>query len=145
MLEYVQGAGFVGIAVALMGRSHPLGIALAALLFGLLYQGGTELSFAKPDINRDMIVQLVYQGLAEVATGPFPRNKRGYLELPPYGFDTERARQLLDDAHYDRSRRPTLYVTATRSADIEASQRTGTLWAVETDASGPLRLRPGAL
>jgi len=39
----------------------------------------------------------------------------------------------------------TLYVTATRSADIEASQRTGTLWAVETDASGPLPLRPGAL
>lgn len=40
---------------------------------------------------------------------------------------------------------PRLYVTATRSADIEASQRTGTLWAVETDASGPLQLRPGAL
>jgi len=40
---------------------------------------------------------------------------------------------------------PTLYVTATRSADIEASQRTGTLWAVETDANGPLQLRPGAL
>lgn len=40
---------------------------------------------------------------------------------------------------------PTLYVTATRSADIEASQRTGTLWAVETDATGPLPLRPGAL
>ena len=40
---------------------------------------------------------------------------------------------------------PTLYVTATRSADIEASQRTGTLWAVDTDASGPLPLRPGAL
>ena len=39
----------------------------------------------------------------------------------------------------------TLYVTATRSADIEASQRTGTLWAVETDASGPLPLRAGAL
>jgi gluconolactonase len=39
----------------------------------------------------------------------------------------------------------TLYVTATRSADIEASQRTGTLWAVDTDASGPLPLRPGAL
>jgi gluconolactonase len=40
---------------------------------------------------------------------------------------------------------PTLYVTGTRSADIEASQRTGTLWAVDTDASGPLPLRPGAL
>jgi general nucleoside transport system permease protein len=61
LLEYVQGAGFVGIAVALMGRNHPLGIILAAMLFGLLYQGGTELSFAKVHINRDMVV--VIQGL----------------------------------------------------------------------------------
>jgi ABC-type uncharacterized transport system permease subunit len=60
LLEFVGGAGFVGIAVALMGRSHPLGIVLAAMLFGLLYQGGTELSFAKPAISRDMIV--VIQG-----------------------------------------------------------------------------------
>lgn len=30
----------------------------------------------------------------------------------------------------------TLYVTATRVPDIEASQRTGTLWRVETDATG---------
>ena len=29
-----------------------------------------------------------------------------------------------------------LYVTATREADIEASQRTGTFWRVETDATG---------
>ena len=48
LLEFVGGAGFVGIAVALMGRSHPVGIVLAAMLFGLLYQGGAELSFAKP-------------------------------------------------------------------------------------------------
>ncbi len=37
-----------------------------------------------------------------------------------------------------------LYVTATREADIEASQRTGTFWRVETDATG-LELIPGAL
>jgi len=37
-----------------------------------------------------------------------------------------------------------LYVTATRSADIEASQRTGTFWRVETDATG-LDLIPGRL
>jgi general nucleoside transport system permease protein len=61
LLEFVGGAGFVGIAVALMGRSHPIGIVLSAMLFGLLYQGGTELSFAKPLISRDMIV--VIQGL----------------------------------------------------------------------------------
>jgi gluconolactonase len=40
---------------------------------------------------------------------------------------------------------PTLYVTATHVAEIEASQRTGTLWAVETDAAGGLPLIPGAL
>ena len=39
-LDSVQGAGFVGIAVALMGRSHPVGVLIAALLFGALYQGG---------------------------------------------------------------------------------------------------------
>jgi gluconolactonase len=39
----------------------------------------------------------------------------------------------------------TLYVTATHVAEIEASQRTGTLWAIETDATGGLPLLPGAL
>ncbi len=37
-----------------------------------------------------------------------------------------------------------LYVTATREADIEASQRTGTFWRIETDATG-LELIPGRL
>ena len=67
LLEFAGGAGFVGIAVALMGRSHPIGIILAAMLFGLLYQGGTELSFARPLISRDMIV--VIQGLVILFMG----------------------------------------------------------------------------
>ena len=49
VLDYTAGAGFVGIAVALMGRSHPFGIVLASILFGALYQGGAELAFEKPD------------------------------------------------------------------------------------------------
>lgn len=56
ILEFSAGYGFVGIAVALMGRGHPFGIVLAALLFGMLYQGGAELSFEEPRITRDMIV-----------------------------------------------------------------------------------------
>jgi gluconolactonase len=40
---------------------------------------------------------------------------------------------------------PALYVTATRSADIEASERTGTFWRVDTDAAGGLELIPGRL
>ncbi len=40
---------------------------------------------------------------------------------------------------------PTLYVTATKVAEIHAEQRTGTFWSVETDATGPLPLLGGAL
>ena len=36
VLDFPAGYGFVGIAVALMGRNHPVGIVLAAMLFGAL-------------------------------------------------------------------------------------------------------------
>jgi ABC-type uncharacterized transport system permease subunit len=58
LLEFTAGYGFIGIAVALMGRNHPLGIVLAAILFGVLFQGGTELAFEHPAITRDMIVTI---------------------------------------------------------------------------------------
>ncbi len=38
----------------------------------------------------------------------------------------------------------TLYVTATRTAEIHADERTGSLWRVDTDAAG-LPLLPGAV
>jgi ABC-type uncharacterized transport system permease subunit len=58
LLEFSSGYGFIGIAVALMGRAHPIGIVLASILFGMLYQGGTELSFEMPRVTRDMIVAI---------------------------------------------------------------------------------------
>ena len=67
LLEFTAGYGFVGIAVALMGRGHPLGIVLASVLFGALYQGGAELSFEIPRITRDMVV--VIQGLVILFAG----------------------------------------------------------------------------
>jgi len=66
-LDFVGGAGFVGIAVALMGRSHPVGIVPAAILFGMLYQGGAEISFEMPQISRDMIT--IIQGLVILFAG----------------------------------------------------------------------------
>ncbi len=66
-LEFTAGYGFVGIAVALMGRSRSLGIIIAAVLFGALYQGGTELAFEKPSITSDMIV--LVQGLVILTAG----------------------------------------------------------------------------
>ncbi|KQT83046.1 ABC transporter permease [Aurantimonas sp. Leaf443] len=67
VIDFPSGAGFVGIAVALMGRGHPVGIVLAALLFGVLYQGGAELAFDMPSISRDMIV--IIQGLVILFAG----------------------------------------------------------------------------
>jgi ABC-type uncharacterized transport system permease subunit len=77
ILEFVGGAGFVGIAVSLLGRSHPLGVILAALLFGILYQGGAELSFQKPTISRDMIV--VIQGLVILFMGALEQVFRPHI------------------------------------------------------------------
>ena len=66
-LDFPQTAGFVGIAVALIGRSHPIGIVPAAVLFGMLYQGGAEIAFEMPAISRDMIV--IIQGLVILFAG----------------------------------------------------------------------------
>jgi ABC-type uncharacterized transport system permease subunit len=67
LIDFPGGAGFVGIAVALMGRNHPFGIFLSAVLFGALAQGGSQLAFDMPKINRDMVV--VIQGLVILFCG----------------------------------------------------------------------------
>ncbi|WBU57230.1 ABC transporter permease [Paracoccus sediminicola] len=77
VLNNVEGAGFIGIAVALMGRNHPLGVALAALLFGFLYQGGGELALWT-SIPRELIV--VIQALVILFTGALDNMVRMPLE-----------------------------------------------------------------
>ena len=67
LLEFVSGAGFTGIAVALMGRNHPLGIVVASLLFGALFQGGAEVAFEVRGFSRDMVVML--QGFIVLFSG----------------------------------------------------------------------------
>jgi simple sugar transport system permease protein len=78
LLNFVGGAGYVGIAVSLMGRNHPVGIVLAAILFGALYQGGSELSFDMPKLTRDMVV--VIQGLIILVCGALEYALRGPIE-----------------------------------------------------------------
>jgi len=77
-LNFVAGAGFTGIAVALMGRNHPFGIVLASLLFGAIQQGGAELSFDIPSITREMVV--VIQGLMILFSGALAHLARPFLE-----------------------------------------------------------------
>ena len=83
LLGFTAGYGFTGIAVALMGRNHPFGIFLASLLFGALYQGGTELDFEFSSITREMV--LLIQGLIILFSGALaymlnPLVERVYLK-----------------------------------------------------------------
>ena len=77
VLNATEGAGFIGIAVALMGRSHPLGVFIAAILFGFLYQGGAELALWTK-IPRELIV--VIQALVILFTGALDNMVRMPLE-----------------------------------------------------------------
>ncbi len=86
-LNFVEGFGFTGIAVALMGRNHPIGVILASLLFGFLYQGGAELSF-EFGVDRNIVV--VLQGLVILFSGALehmfrPRIEALYLSLTRKG------------------------------------------------------------
>lgn len=78
ILNFVAGYGFAGIAVSLMGRNHPLGVVLASLLFGLLYQGGAELAFEFPRITREMVVTI--QGLVILFSGALTYMTKPYVE-----------------------------------------------------------------
>jgi ABC-type uncharacterized transport system permease subunit len=76
VLNFTAGYGFTGIAVALMGRNHPIGIFLAALLFGALTQGGGELDFEFQSITREMV--LLIQGMIILFSGAL-----AYMFNPP--------------------------------------------------------------
>jgi len=77
VLNAVEGAGFIGIAVALMGRSHPVGVLMAAILFGVLYQGGAMLSL---QTNIPIQLILVIQALVILFTGALDNMVRMPLE-----------------------------------------------------------------
>jgi simple sugar transport system permease protein len=54
---FSTGLGFTGIAVALLGRNHPLGVVLAAVLFGILNTGALEVDIFT-DIPRELVIVL---------------------------------------------------------------------------------------
>ena len=61
---FTGGAGLIGIAVALAGRAHPVGIMLAALAFATLSQGGLAIHALVPKQMADILQGVVIIGIA---------------------------------------------------------------------------------
>jgi ABC-type uncharacterized transport system permease subunit len=61
---FAGGAGFLGIAVALVGRNHPFGILGAALLFATLSQGGLAVNAIVPKQLTDILTAVVILAVA---------------------------------------------------------------------------------
>jgi general nucleoside transport system permease protein len=59
--DFSPGYGYTGIAVALLGRSHPLGVVLAALLFGALTRASLFVDIFTDHVSRE--IMLIIQGL----------------------------------------------------------------------------------
>ena len=66
-----RGAGFLGIAVALLGRGHPGGVVAGALLFGLLSHGGLAVADLVPRELVDVLQGVTV--LAVVVAAPLAR------------------------------------------------------------------------
>jgi ABC-type uncharacterized transport system permease subunit len=76
--------GFDGIAVALLGQNTPLGVVLAAFLFGVLKNGGSVLNITFPELTRDvvnMVLALVVLFIA--ARGFLPERLTNPLRRTP--------------------------------------------------------------
>ncbi len=67
---FAAGAGFMGIAVALVGRNHPVGVILAALFFATLSQGGLAINAVVPkqlvEVLEGIVILAVAASVPEV-------------------------------------------------------------------------------
>jgi simple sugar transport system permease protein len=61
---FASGAGFLGIAVAIVGRNHPIGVVLAALVFATMSQGGLAVNAVVPKQMVDVLQAVVIIAVA---------------------------------------------------------------------------------
>lgn len=70
--------GFVGIAVALLGRNHPVGVFLAAILFAILLRGGIFVDAYTVHVSKDIVdmlqgIVIVFVAAEAVFRGPLKK------------------------------------------------------------------------
>jgi simple sugar transport system permease protein len=71
------GNGFMGIAVALLGRGHPAGIVVSAFLFATLSHGGLEVSELVPKELVEILQAVIILAVAAAAAWSFRARARG--------------------------------------------------------------------
>jgi simple sugar transport system permease protein len=62
--SFASGAGFLGIAVAIVGRNHPIGVVLAAFVFATMSQGGLAVNAVVPKQIVDVLQAVVIIAVA---------------------------------------------------------------------------------
>ncbi|MGN6108442.1 MAG: ABC transporter permease [Kofleriaceae bacterium] len=85
-----RGTGFLGISVALLGRSSPIGVAIAALLLAFLSSGGLAVADLVPKELTEMLQGVVV--LAVAAAGPWVRKREREAIPTEAEIRTRRAR-----------------------------------------------------
>jgi simple sugar transport system permease protein len=70
--------GFTGIAVALLGRNHPIGVIISALLFAVLQRGGIPVDAFTEHVTKDIVQVLqgtiiLFVAAEAIFRGPFGR------------------------------------------------------------------------
>ena len=70
--------GFTGIAVALLGRNHPVGVLLAALLFAVLIRGGVPVDAFTQHVTKDIVqilqaIVILFVAAEALFRGPFAK------------------------------------------------------------------------
>ena len=67
--SFASGAGFLGIAVAIVGRNNPIGVVLAALVFATISQGGLAVNAVVPKHIVDVLQAVVIIAVAASVPG----------------------------------------------------------------------------
>lgn len=87
---FSAGIGFDAIAVALLGRSHPVGILLAGLLFGALEAGGRQMQ-----VDAGVSIDLI--GIVQALIIVFVAAPLLVKQILPFGFSAISKKSVSDD------------------------------------------------
>ena len=87
---FSAGIGFDAIAVALLGRSHPVGIFLAGLLFGALKAGGRQMQ-----VDAGVSIDLI--GIVQALIIVFVAAPLLVKQILPFGFSAASKKSVSDD------------------------------------------------